>query len=169
MALRVSVLAFLGPAVGPRWVRATCALHSPLPGLCRAYACPAQSALSPSWPARSSRRPDVLPILVRACVWGLPGHARVLSKSVCGLFVPDSRLGACCPYVEASAISRRPPRRPDITYWSACTSAHCSAQDCVIAVLAVCLPTDRSVMLPDAVASNNGRDICMDKRPVPGE
>ena len=121
MALRVSVLAFLGPVVGPRWVRATCALYSPSPGLCRAHACPAQSALSPSWPARSSRRPDVLPIFLRACVWVFPGHVRVLSKSVCGLFVPDSRLDTCCPYVEASAISRRPPRRPDITYWSACT------------------------------------------------
>ena len=134
MALRVSVLAFLGPVVGPRWVRATCALYSPSPGLCRAHACPAQSALSPSWPARSSRRPDVLPIFLRACVWVFPGHVRVLSKSVCGLFVPDSRLDTCCPYVEASAISRRPPRRPGITYWSACTQCtlfcpglrHCS-------------------------------------------
>ena len=96
MALRVSVLAFLGPVVGPRWVRATCALYSPSPGLCRAHACPAQSALSPSWPARSSRRPDVLPVFLRACVWVFPGHVRVLSKSVCGLFVPDSR-----PWVRA--------------------------------------------------------------------
>ena len=142
MALRVSVLAFLGPVVGPRWVRATCALYSPSPGLCRAHACPAQSALSPSWPARSSRRPDVLPIFLRACVWVFPGHVRVLSKSVCGPFVPDSRLDTCCPYVEASAISRRPPRRPGITYTGLrAHSAHCSAQDCVTAVLAVRLLT----------------------------
>ena len=145
MALRVSVLAFLGPVVGPRWVRATCALHSPSPGLCRAHACPAQSALSPSWPARSSRRPDVLPILMRACVWVFPGHARVLSKSVCGLYVPDPRLDTCCPYVEASAFNRRPPRRPDITYLVCVHSVHTvSCRTAFIAVLAVRLSTSHS-------------------------